>query len=105
MDLLNIVSLDAFTDAKANFGNLLGSTPDVGGYIIGLIIVVSAIIALGLLFHKEGATMMVIGGIIAVCLSCLLTFWPWWTAILMVIFGAIILFRPIPGMGANGGVD
>lgn len=93
--------LNLFDDMKTGFASLLGSTPDVGGYLIGIIVVFFILLAAAMILGKDGGVLVIIIAASGVMFVTLVGFWPWWTIIFAALLLAVIIFRPF-SMGAGG---
>lgn len=93
--------LNVFDDMKTGFASLLGSTPDVGGYLIGIIVVFVIVLSTAMILGKEGGVLVLIIAASAVIFVTLVGFWPWWVIIFVALLLAVIIFRPF-SMGAGG---
>lgn len=87
--------MSVFDSLALSMGNLLGSTQEVGGFILGLItIIVLLIIVTWVLGDTLHGTAMLIPAGIAVTFVALVGWWPTWTIILIALFMALAIFNP-----------
>lgn len=93
--------MSVFDGLAVSMGNLLGSSQEIGGFILGLItIVVLLIIVTWVLGDTIIGTAMLIPAGIAVTFVSLVGWWPIWTVILIALFMALAIFKPF---GDNAG--
>jgi len=87
--------MSVFDGLALSMGNLLGSTQEVGGFILGLItLIVLLIIVTWVLGDTVKGVALLIPAGIAVTFVALVGWWPIWTVILIALFMALAIFNP-----------
>lgn len=99
--LSSLSPLSVFTDIQSGFADALDSSFETAGFLLGLIVVVLILIVSAWALGQDFRVTM-IAGVSGVIFAILIGWWPTWTAILVVIVLAVLLFR-MPGLG--GGTD
>src|SRR3990170_2406963 len=90
--------LSIFSDFQNAFADAFDSSPEIAGYVLGMLLVLVILIAVA--WAVQDTRVMLIAGVSGTVLAVLITWWPAWTLILMVIVLAVLLFR-MPGMGGD----
>lgn len=95
-----------FDDVKNSTGDFFGST-DVGGFVLGLMLMIVLYIALELVFlglqkdgdgdYKPSAPVFWVSVFAGVVIAILVDWWPEWTGIFLVLIMAFVLIKPLGG--------
>jgi len=94
------------TDIPEAFGELFNVTPEIGGILISVLVIVAVVMAVSLASNS-----LVAVGISAISLIAFFTFMGWfpiWITILIALFIAVMFGRDTVGLGGNkssGGAD
>jgi uncharacterized membrane protein len=85
--------MTVFDDVATAMGNLIGSTPEAGGFILGLVTIIAVTImaSWSLGSSLKGMSRMFPTGI-ALALVSLIGWWPLWTIVLIGLFIAYAVF-------------
>jgi biotin transporter BioY len=97
-----LTPLSVFSDFQNAFADVLDSSSEVAGYLLGFLVVIMLLVIM--YWTIKDSRVLMLAGLSGIVLVVLIGWWPVWSLILMIIAMAVLLFR-MPGLGGGGGID